>query len=139
MLTSTNTREATHRSGSVSGQERAAQINQLLANLTALKGVLAAAVVDRDGFVTHVRRDFDLDVDALGAAVQIVFGAAKRASEHVRQGSATLVVSENKDGIVILAPLVNGFVLAVVADASAMLGSVRFEIKDLVPRMSQLF
>ncbi len=119
--------------------ERSRQIDRLLANLTSLRGVIGAAIVDGDGFVTHIRRDFEINTDALGAAVQIVFGAAKRASEHVKQGTSNLVVSENKEGLVLLAPLSNGFVLAVIADQSAMLGAARFELKETVPLLNQLF
>jgi uncharacterized protein len=119
--------------------ERSRQIDRLLAGLTSLRGVVAAAIVDADGFVTQVKRDFELDTDALGAAVQIVFGAARKAAEHVRQGSSNLVLSENKDGILLLAPLSNGSVLAVVGDQSAMLGATRFEIKEAIPELNQLF
>ena len=119
--------------------ERAAQIDRVLANLTALRGVTAAAVVDGDGFVTHVRRDFEIDTDALGAALQIVHGSAKRAAEHVSQGGAKLVLSENDGGIMLLAPLAMGFVLALVADSSAMLGAVRFELKETIPHLNQMF
>ena len=78
---------------------------------------------------------FDID----GTLVHETFGAAKRASEHVRQGSTNLVVSENGEGITIIAPLVKGFLLTVVADGSAMLGALRYEMKDLVPQLNQLF
>lgn len=119
--------------------ERSSQIDRVLANLTSLRGVTAAAVVDSDGFVVHVRRDFEIDTDALGAAIQIVYGAARRAGEHVQQGAAKLVLSENVDGLVLLAPLAKGFLLALVADSSAMLGAVRFELKETVPHLNQLF
>jgi uncharacterized protein len=119
--------------------ERSRQVERVLSGLTTLRGVTAAAIIDGDGFVTHVRRDFEIDTDALGAAVQIVFGAARRAAEHVKQGQSQLVVSENKDGLVLLAPLVNGFVLAVIADTSAMLGATRFELKEAIPQLNELF
>ena len=119
--------------------ERSRQVERLLSSLTSLRGVTAAAIVDNDGFVTHVRRDFEINTDALGAAVQIVFGAARRASEHVKQGNSALVLAENKDGMVLLAPLSNGFVLAVVTDQSAMLGATRFELKETIPQLNQLF
>src|SRR5262249_12595907 len=104
-----------------------------------LRGVIAAAIIDGDGLVTHVRRDFDIDTDALGVAVQIAFGAARRASEHVAQGATQLVLVENLDGLVMLAPLRNGFILALVGDTSSLLGAVRFEVKQTVPELNQLF
>src|SRR5690349_11855917 len=104
----------------VKNNERSTLIERILQNLTSLRGVTAAAIVDNDGFVTHVRRDFDIDTDALGAATQIVYAAARRAAEHVSQGASKIVLSENNDGILLLAPLSKGFVLALVADGSAM-------------------
>jgi predicted regulator of Ras-like GTPase activity (Roadblock/LC7/MglB family) len=56
----------------------------------------------------------------------------------VGQDSAKLVVSENRDGLVIFAPLAAGFLLAIVADSSAMLGSIRFEVKEVLPTLSGL-
>ena len=80
-----------------------------------------------------------VDTDALGAAVQIAFGSARRASEHVAQGLTHLVLVENKDGLVMLAPLAKGFILALVADSSAMLGAVRFQVKQTIPDLVSLF
>jgi uncharacterized protein len=119
--------------------DRSAKVEKILGAVTALRGVTAAAIIDSDGLVTHVRRDFEINTDALGAAVQIAFGSARRASEHVSQGATHLVLVENKDGLVMLAPLQKGFVLALVGDASAMLGAVRFEVKQTVPELNQLF
>ena len=119
--------------------DRSAKVERILASVAALRGVTAAAVIDCDGLVTHVRRDFEINTDALGAAVQIAFGSARRASEHVSQGDTHLVLVENKDGLVMLAPLAKGFVLALVGDSTAMLGAVRFEIKQTVPDLNQLF
>jgi uncharacterized protein len=116
---------------------RGKQIDGVLVALTGMRGVTAAAVVDSDGLVTHIRRDFDVDTDALGAAVQITYGAASRASQHVRHGAARVIISENNDGMVLLAPLSKGFMLAVITDSNAMLGAVRFEIKESVQLLNQ--
>jgi predicted regulator of Ras-like GTPase activity (Roadblock/LC7/MglB family) len=123
----------------LSTQERSAKVERILASVSGLRGVTAAAVIDSDGLVTHVRRDFEIDTDALGAAVQITFGSARRAAEHVAQGDTSLVLVENKDGLVMLAPLAKGFILALVGDSSAMLGAVRFEVKQTIPDLNSLF
>ena len=119
--------------------ERSQRLEKILAGVAAMRGVTAAAIIDSDGLVTHVRRDFEINTDALGAAVQIAFGSARKASEHVQQGQTLLVLVENKDGLVMLAPLNKGFILACVGDGSAMLGAVRFEIKQTIPELNQLF
>jgi len=119
--------------------ERSQKLEKILGGVAAMRGVTAAAIIDSDGLVTHVRRDFDINTDALGAAVQIAFGSARRAAEQVSQGTTTMVLVENKDGLVMLAPLSKGFILALVGDSSAMLGAVRFELKQTVPELNQLF
>ena len=123
----------------INPSERSNKIDKILAGVAGLRGVTAAAIIDGDGFVTHIRRDFEINTDALGAAVQIAFGSARRASEHVQQGLTNLVLVENKDGLVMLAPLTKGFILALVGDSSAILGAIRFEVKQTVPELNQLF
>jgi len=123
-------------------EQRAARneaVDSILRSLTALRGVMAAAVVDSDGLVTHIRRDFEVDTDALGASVQIVFGAASRAAEHVTQGNVHIVICENAEGFILLAPIKGGMILALFADRDAMLGAVRFEIKESIPELAQFF
>lgn len=124
---------------SLSRAERNQRIDRTLAELAALRGVTTAAIVDGDGFVTHVRRSFELDTDALGAAVQLMFSAAARSAEQVRHHETRLVLSENKDGILMLAPLSRGFVLVLVADGTAMLGTLRFEVRETIPALNELF
>lgn len=118
--------------------ERNQRIEHNLAELASLRGVTTAAIVDADGFVTHIRRDFEIDTDALGAAVQIMYTSAQRAADQVTQTETKLVLSENKDGIMILGPLVRGFVLVLVADSSVMLGTMRFELKETLPDLNEL-
>ena len=122
-----------------STQDRDAKIERILKNFVGLKGVTAAALVDADGLVTHAQRDFNLDVDALGAAVQVTFGAAQVASGHVGQGASELILVESKEGYVMLAPLHKGFTAALVADRSAMLGVLRFELKQTIPLLNAIF
>ena len=123
----------------ITREERNERTEKLLAGLIAQRGVTAAAIVDSDGFVNHIRRDFEIDADALGAAVQIMYGSAERAANNVGQGAASIVLSENSDGLVMLAPFGKGFILAVVADKEVMLGAVRFEVKEAVTDLNKMY
>lgn len=118
--------------------KRTQSIDRVLSELMSLRGVTSAAVVDMDGFVTHIRKDFEIDGDALGAAVQIMYGAASRSAQHVRQDTTNMVVSENREGLMMLAPLSGGFLVAIVADNTAMLGSIRFEVKETISVLSRI-
>lgn len=115
------------------------EVDAYLRSFTRLRGVTAAAIVDKDGLVTHVRREFDMDTDALGASVQILFGVSTRAAEQVKQKSVNFVITESTDGYIMLAPLKSGLILALFADQDALLGAIRFEIKETVPALNQLF
>lgn len=122
-----------------SSVDRTRQVDAVLSSLTALRGVTAAGVIDNDGFVVQIRRDFEIDTDALGAGVQVAFGAASKASDQSNLGHTNLVLIENELGLILLVPLANDFVLAVLADRSAMLGALRYEARMCVPELNQLF
>jgi predicted regulator of Ras-like GTPase activity (Roadblock/LC7/MglB family) len=123
---------------SISKAERSEKVDHHLKDLLTLDGVTTAVVVDRDGFVINRRFDFEIDLDALGAQVQIVYGSAQGAAQKLGQGSTSLVIAENDDGLILFAPFGEGFILAVVADRSAMLGAVRFSVKETVDEISKL-
>ncbi|MFW5443413.1 MAG: roadblock/LC7 domain-containing protein [Methylococcaceae bacterium] len=114
-------------------------VDNILRDLTGLKGVSAAAIIDRDGLVTSIRREFEVNTDSLGVTVQIVFGAATKAAEHSKQGLVKVVISENENGYIMMAPLKQGLMLALFTDEDALLGAVRYEIKETIPVLNQLY
>jgi predicted regulator of Ras-like GTPase activity (Roadblock/LC7/MglB family) len=120
-------------------KSHSAEIDSIMRNLMSLQGVSAAAIVDSDGLVTHIHRDFEVNTDALGASVQIVFGAASKAAKHVGHNLANIVICENTEGFVLLAPIDSGFMLALVTEREALLGRVRFELKETIPVLKKLF
>lgn len=115
------------------------EIDAILRNLMNIQGVSAAAIVDNDGFVTHIHRDFDINTDAIGASVQVVFGAASRAAQHVGHHQTNLVICENAEGYILSTPIEAGFMLALVTEREALLGRVRFELKETIPVLKKLF
>lgn len=119
-------------------QERRNRIDKVLRNLSSLKGVTAASVVDSDGLTIAMRNDFDIDADAMSASVQIMSTSASQIGEQVGHGSSNLVISECKNGLILVAPLAKGFTLTVVSDSQAMLGSVRYEMKESIPELVAL-
>ncbi len=116
-----------------------AEIDSILRNLMSVQGVSAAAVVDSDGFVTHIHRDHEVNTDAIGASVQVVFGAASRAATHVGHHLTNMVICENAEGYILSTPIEAGFILAVVTKRDALLGRVRFELKETIPVLKKLF
>ncbi|MCQ8182421.1 roadblock/LC7 domain-containing protein [Methylomonas sp. SURF-1] len=115
------------------------EIDAILRNLMSIQGVSAAAIVDSDGFVTHIHRDFEINTDAIGASVQVVFGAAAKAAQHVGHHSTNMVICENSEGYILSTPIEAGFMLALVTQREALLGRVRFELKETIPVLKRLF
>lgn len=115
------------------------EIDSTLRNLMSIQGVTAAAIVDSDGFVTHIQRDSEINTDAIGASVQVVFGAAARSAVHVGHHVTNMVICENTEGYILSTPVEAGFILAVVTTRDALLGRVRFELKETVPILKKLF
>lgn len=120
-------------------KERNANIQAELQELTDLRGVTTAALIDPDGFVTHIQMDFEVDTDALGAAVRLMIASANRAAQQTEQVACRLLISENVEGFTIATPLSNDFVVALVADPDALLGRVRFELKETWNRFEGWF
>ncbi len=118
--------------------ERRIRMDKVLRSLTSLKGVTAASVVDPDGLPIANRNEFELDSDALSASVQIVSTTAETISQQVGHGLPFLIITECKGGLVVVAPLGKGFLLTVVSDSQAMLGTVRYEIKESIPELVAL-
>ncbi|MCQ8105555.1 roadblock/LC7 domain-containing protein [Methylomonas sp. SURF-2] len=120
-------------------KSQSGEIDAILRNLMGIQGVSAAAIVDSDGFVTHIQRDSEINTDAIGASVQVVFGAAARAAQHVGHHVTNMVICENAEGFILSTPVEAGFMLALVTQRDALLGRVRFELKETIPVLKKLF
>ncbi|WP_305908056.1 roadblock/LC7 domain-containing protein [Methylomarinum sp. Ch1-1] len=120
-------------------KSQANEIDSILRNLMSIQGVSAAAIIDNDGFVTHIQRDYEINTDAIGASVQVVFGAASKAASHVGHHLTNLVICENAEGYILSTPIEAGFMLALITKRDALLGRVRFELKETIPVLKKLF
>lgn len=120
-------------------KSHSSEIDSILRNLMSTQGVTAAAIVDSDGFVTHIQRDSEINTDAIGASVQVVFGAAARSAQHVGHNNTNMVICENTEGYILSTPIEAGFILALVTQRDALLGRVRFELKETIPVLKKLF
>jgi hypothetical protein len=120
-------------------KSQASEIDLILRNLMSIQGVSAAAIVDNDGLVTHIHRNLDVNTDAIGASVQIVFGAASKSAKHVGHNVTNIVICENAEGYILTAPIESGFMLALVTERDTLLGRARFELKETLPMLKKLF
>jgi predicted regulator of Ras-like GTPase activity (Roadblock/LC7/MglB family) len=104
-------------------------LKDVLNGMLKTQGVNTAVVVGRDGFVidgVSVRGRIDSDV--LGAVMSTGIGTAEVMGGELKIGAMTQSMFEYKDGVIVLSP-VGEAILAVVADAKANLGMIRYRIK----------
>ncbi|MBK9166249.1 MAG: roadblock/LC7 domain-containing protein [Bryobacterales bacterium] len=115
-----------------------AQLKALLSELAGLDGVSGAVVVSRDGFVIEgeSRRD-GFEADAVGAVVSAGIGASEGIAADLRLGGLHLAMLECQGGVLMIGGLGPGAVLAVLSDARANLGNIRFQVKKRLPELEQ--
>lgn len=113
-----------------------ANLKSLLNDMLKTQGVNTAVVVGRDGFVidgASVRGKIDSDV--IGAVISTGIGTAEVMGGELKIGAMTQSMFEYKDGIIVLS-LAGEAILAVVADAKANLGMIRYRIKKDSPQIA---
>jgi predicted regulator of Ras-like GTPase activity (Roadblock/LC7/MglB family) len=99
-----------------------------LREFLAIPGVKGVAIVGRDGFVIeHVSVD-KLDIDALGAVVASAIGAAEMIGRDFSMGKLDQYLLEFAGGKTIIATA-GDYVLAIMTEPSAIIGSVRYAVK----------
>jgi len=113
-------------------------LKDLLNEILHIQGVNTAVVVGRDGFVIEgasVRGKIDSDV--IGAVISTGIGTAEVMGGELKIGAMTQSMFEYNDGVIVLG-LAGDAILAVVADAKANLGMVRYRIKKHSPQIAAL-
>lgn len=102
-----------------------------------IDGVKAVAVVGRDGFVIeHVSTD-KLDTDALGAVVASAIGASEMIGRDFSMGKLDQYLLEFVGGKAIIATA-GEYVLAIMTDPTAVIGSVRYAVKKGIDALAKL-
>jgi predicted regulator of Ras-like GTPase activity (Roadblock/LC7/MglB family) len=117
-----------------------ARIKDVLTDLVDVEGIKSGVVVGRDGFVIEgVTRGEVKELEAVGAVVSTGIGSAERMGKELLVGLMTQGMLEYQSGVIVLSPLGQHAVLAVVADLGANLGNVRYQVKkrmdDLIAAM----
>ncbi|AEM39296.1 Roadblock/LC7 family protein [Pyrolobus fumarii 1A] len=110
-------------------------LRRVLSDFARIEGVRGIAVVSKDGFVIDaVVPVGGLDLEALAAMVMTVYGASERLGEELRLGKNELITGEYENGIMLVYDIGDA-VVAVVAEKSAILGRIRYELKRQAPRI----
>jgi len=104
-------------------------LKQILMEFLRLDGVTAAVVVGRDGFVIEDAISGDIDTDALGAMASTGMGTSEAMGAELGKGQLNQMLVELENGPILLSPLSEDEMIAIVANDGVHIGRIRYELK----------
>jgi uncharacterized protein len=114
------------------------RLNELLGELTRAEGINTAVITSRDGFVIEgVTSGGALDTDAVGAVISTGIGSSEVMGRELGVGDMSQSMIEYGEGIIMISFLGADAILAVVADLTANLGNVRYQVKKQLPGIEE--
>ena len=115
-----------------------ANVKQLLGELLRVEGVSAVVIVGRDGFVIEgVTAGSRLDTEAVGAVISTGIGSNEVMGESLNVGQLRQAMVEYEHGVIVTGLLGNDAILAIVAEARANLGNIRYQLKQRAPDIAR--
>ncbi|MDH4275913.1 MAG: roadblock/LC7 domain-containing protein [Gammaproteobacteria bacterium] len=116
----------------ISQIRKQSEMSVALNELKITEGVIAVALVGRDGFVIESTASSALDMEALGAMVATAIGTTESLGMEFELGAMDQYLAEFQGGKVLMAA-VHADILAVVTEASAVIGAVRYAMRKHIP------
>lgn len=104
-------------------------LKQILMEFLRLDGVTAAVVIGRDGFVIEDAISGEIDTDALGAMASTGMGTSEAMGAELGKGELNQMLVELQNGPILLSPLSEDELIAIVANDGANIGRIRYELK----------
>lgn len=104
-------------------------LKQILMEFLRLDGVTAAVVIGRDGFVIEDAVSGEIDTDALGAMASTGMGTSEAMGAELGKGELNQMLVELQNGPILLSPLSEDELIAIVANDGANIGRIRYELK----------
>ena len=117
----------------------ASPMRVVLTDFTRIEGVLAAAIISKDGFVIDIVHsgEASFDPDALAAMITTLYGAASRLGEELNIGDPEDIILEHRNNYVLLED-VGEAIVTIVADKRTILGRLRYELKKQRERIKSV-
>jgi predicted regulator of Ras-like GTPase activity (Roadblock/LC7/MglB family) len=110
------------------------ELKKLLSDFVRVEGVNAAVVISRDGFVIEGETNGSgLDNEAVGAVVSVGIGSSEVMANELQVGELAQTMFECAKGVVVVTFLGANALLALVSDASANIGNLRYQVKRRAP------
>ena len=115
--------------------EEKRMLKPLLEEFLKIEGVSAAVVIGRDGFVIESAVSGKVDIEALGAMASTGLGTSEAMGVTLGKGELSQMLVELEKGPIILSPLSADELIAIVADTTANIGRIRYELKKNKERL----
>ncbi len=121
---------------STSGRNKMKSLNDLLNELIHIEGINTAVLVGRDGFIIEgLVSTGKLDAEAIGAVISTGIGSSEVMGRELQVGGLEQTMVEFNNGIIVINPVGENTILAVVADLKSPLGNVRYQVKKRLPHI----
>lgn len=104
-------------------------LKQILSEFLKLDGVSAAVVVGRDGFVIESVEAGEIDTEALGAMASTGMGTSEAMGAELGKGEMQQMLVELELGPILLSPLSDDELIAIVGEKDVNIGRIRYELK----------
>ena len=104
-------------------------LKQILSEFLKVDGVSAAVVAGRDGFVIESAVSGDVDLDALGAMASTGLGTSEAMSRELGKEVMNQIIIELEEGPILIAPISEDELIAIVAGKGVNVGRLRYELK----------
>lgn len=123
--------------------QMAAQKDQVDATLQVLLSnmhseIVGAACVSMDGIVFSAHFAPGINIDRVGAVAATTMGVTKRVGHELRIGSAEEVILRAPEGLFMVMPVGNHYLLAVCMGRNANMGLVRLQVKDAAQAIAEV-
>ncbi len=103
-------------------------LKKILNEMTRVEGVKAVLVVSKEGFTIDFSAVEEVDPESIAAMIVTLYGAATRFGEEFKLGNLEILTSEYENAVVLIAEVGDALVV-MLADKSAILGRIRYELK----------
>jgi hypothetical protein len=104
-------------------------LKPILGEFLKIDGVSAAVVAGSDGFVIESAVSGKFDVEALAAMASTGLGTSAAMGSSLEKGEMAQMLVELEHGPILLSPLSENELIAIVADGTANIGRIRYDLK----------
>jgi predicted regulator of Ras-like GTPase activity (Roadblock/LC7/MglB family) len=123
--------------------EERVELREVLQQVLAIKGVTSAAVVSHEGLVVESVSDGKVDLAFVSGLIASSLASSQVLAGLMGEGELQQAMIEYDKGPILMTPLqradeaASEYVVVVTLSSTAFLGRVRFQLRKLLPKVSE--